>query len=116
MNNTTDTSQDEQTSTIKTHQTDCSMNTSEEVEKKLCSSTSSIPSTPILPSADVNLTENEHEDNLMELIDQLIYRFLKRTSRRSPYRTCCRWTCDYDQDLSYSVIIKIQEPSPLNPQ
>jgi hypothetical protein len=68
-------------------------------------------STPILPPQ--ILTENEYEDNLMELIDQMIYRFLNRPNRRSPYRTIFRWTFDDEPHLSYSVIVKIEAPSSL---
>lgn len=68
-------------------------------------------STPILPPQIT--TENEHEDRLMEVIDQLIHRFLNRTNRRSPYRSVFRWTFDDEPNLSYSVVVKIEAPSPL---
>ena len=68
-------------------------------------------STPILPGQ--ILTENDHEDNLMDLIDELIRSFLSRTNRRSPFRTLWKWTFDDEPNISYSVVVKIDAPSPM---
>jgi hypothetical protein len=69
-------------------------------------------STPTLPGQ--ILTENDHEDNLMNQIDELIHRFLSRHNRRSPFRTFCNWTFDDEPNLSYSVVVRIQAPTPFH--
>jgi hypothetical protein len=72
---------------------------------------SSVSSTATPMLADEVLTEDNHEDNLMELIDQVIRNFLSRNNRRSPYRSFFRWTFDDEPNLSYSVLVKIVAPS-----
>jgi hypothetical protein len=66
--------------------------------------------TPTLPGQ--ILTENDHEDDLMDLIDELIRNFLSRPTRRSPFRTSYKWTFDDEANLSYSVTVGIQSPTP----
>ena len=67
--------------------------------------------TPTLPGQ--VLTEYDYEDNLMELVDELIHKFLSRTNRPSPYRSLFTWTFDDGPNLSYSVVLKVEEPSPM---
>ena len=67
-------------------------------------------------------TEKEEEDHLMDLIDDLICRFLNRHNRRSSsYRSLFRWTFDptattadghrRHSNLSYSVVVQIEASS-----
>ena len=71
-------------------------------------------STPTLAAPVIVLTESEQEDNLTEAIDALIHAFLSRPNARSPYRSNFRWTFDDEPNLSYSVVLAIETPSPLN--
>ncbi|CAF1385374.1 unnamed protein product [Adineta steineri] len=66
-------------------------------------------STPMLQGQ--ILTENDHEDNLMNHLDELIHSFLIRPTRRDPFRTRWRWTFNDEQNISYSVEIKIEASS-----
>jgi hypothetical protein len=102
--------QNEQTQTIM-HRSEFSLPPSEEIPDSSMSSSSS-EATTTLPNQ--ILTENDHEDNLMELIDELIRNFLSRPNRRSPYCSFFRWIFDDNaSNLSYSVVVKIDEPSRL---
>jgi hypothetical protein len=81
-------------------------------EQILFDSSVTSTSTPNIPGQ--ILTESDHEDELMELMDELIRKFLSRPNRRSPYRSLFRWTFDDNKsNLSYSVVVKIDEPSQL---
>jgi hypothetical protein len=83
-------------------------------EQTAVNSPSSLRAAPTL-SANQFLTENDHEDNLMDQMDELIRHFLRRPNRRSPYCSLFRWTFDDTDEskLSYSVVVKIEEPSRL---
>jgi hypothetical protein len=87
-------------------------NESSDSTQEMASFSSVVSSSIPILSGEI-LTENDHEDNLMQLIDDLIHNFLNRTNRRSPYRSLFRWTFDDASNLSYSVVIKIVEPSPM---
>jgi hypothetical protein len=65
-------------------------------------------------SDQISLTQDDHEDNLMELIDELIRNFLNRNNQRFPYHNCFRRaTFDNDQNINYKVIVKIDILSPM---
>jgi hypothetical protein len=85
---------------------------SSDATQAMASFSSVVSSTTPILSGEI-LTENDHEDNLMTLIDELIHNFLSRTNRRSHYRSLFRWTFDDGSNLSYSVVVKIVEPSPM---
>jgi len=105
---TTTINRNEQTQATMHHYESCNVS-SEEI---LVDSSVTSTSTPTLPGQ--ILTENDHEDNLMERMDELIRNFLSRPNQRSPYRSLFRWTFDDNEsNLSYSVVVKIEEPSQL---
>lgn len=86
---------------------------SEEIPVHPSSTSSPVATTPTLVPNRVE-TESQHEDDLIERMDELIRTFFSRPQRRSPYRSLFRWTFDdaNDSNLSYSVVVKIEEPSP----
>ncbi|CAF3168754.1 unnamed protein product [Rotaria sp. Silwood2] len=75
------------------------------------SSASSNISTPIPVLPGQVLTQSDHEDNLIEGMDELVRNFLSRINQPSPYHTVFRWTTDDQHSLHYSVVIVINEPS-----
>ncbi|CAF3167240.1 unnamed protein product, partial [Rotaria sp. Silwood2] len=75
------------------------------------SSTSSNVSTPISILPGQILTQSDHEDNLIEGMDELVRNFLSRINQSSPYHTIFRWTTDDQHSLHYNVVIVINEPS-----
>jgi hypothetical protein len=105
---TTTINRNEQAQATMNHYESCTVSS----EQILVDSSVTSTSTPILKGQ--ILTENDHEDNLMDLIDELIRNFFSRPNRRSPYRCLFRWTFDDNEsNLSYSVVVKIEEPSQL---
>jgi hypothetical protein len=67
--------------------------------------------TPILP--DQILTEEQHEDIMIQQINELIRGFLRLPIRRNPYRGLFQWTLEGDATADYSVVMLISEPADL---
>ena len=66
---------------------------------------------PILPGR--RLTQSDHEDNLVDDLDDLIRNFLHRFNGQQPYRRMFRWTIDDEPNLNYSVVVTISRPEDL---
>ena len=69
------------------------------------------PTPPILPGQ--RLTQSDHEDNLVDDLDDLIRNFLHRFNGQQPYRRMFRWTIDDEPNLNYSVVLTISRPEDL---
>jgi len=67
--------------------------------------------TPVLPGE--ILTQEEHEDILVQQINELIRGFLRLPNRRNPYRGLFQWTLEGDATADYSVVMLISEPADL---
>jgi hypothetical protein len=66
---------------------------------------------PVLPGQ--ILTEEEHEDIMIQQINELIREFLRLPIRRNPYRGLFQWTLEGDATADYSVVMLINEPADL---
>jgi len=74
------------------------------IERSVISS----PTVPVLPGQ--ILTQRDHEDNLLDGIDQVIGNFLNRFNGQHPYQTVFRWTLNNASNLTYSIVLAINGP------
>ncbi len=71
----------------------------------------SVPSTqsiPILPGQ--ILTIRDHEESLVERMDELIQNFLSRINARNPYHGLLQWSFDDERHVTYNVVVLINQP------
>jgi hypothetical protein len=58
-------------------------------------------------------SESLIEEELIERLKELINEFMTRPGRRYSYKTTMRWTIDHGNEINYSVVILISQPSDL---
>ena len=57
--------------------------------------------------------ESLAEEELIERLKEIINEFMTRPGRRHSYNTTMRWTVDHGNQINYSVVILINQPSEL---
>ena len=68
-------------------------------------------SSPMLLLPGQILTQEDHEDILIQQITELIRDFLRLPNRRNPYHGLFQWILDGDPNADYSVVVLINEPA-----
>ena len=53
------------------------------------------------------------EEELIERLKEIINEFMTRPDRKHSYDTTMRWTIDHGNEINYSVVIFINQPSDL---
>jgi len=71
----------------------------------------SSPTVPILH--DQIRTQRDHEDNLVDDINEIIYNFLSRFSGQQPYHAMFRWTLNDVPIVKFSVVLSIDRSDDL---
>ncbi len=59
------------------------------------------------------LTQNDHENNLIVDIDDIICNFLSRFNGQHTYETVLRWARNDIPDLQYNIVVHINRPGDL---
>jgi hypothetical protein len=57
--------------------------------------------------------ESLAEEELIERLKEIINEFMTRSGRHYSYNTTMRWTVDHGNEINYSVVILINQPSDL---
>ncbi len=68
----------------------------------------SSPTTPVL--SDQILTQNDHEDNIVDNIDAVIRNYLSEFNGQQLNRIMFRWTTNDVPNFNYTVVIAINRP------